>query len=213
MSGLVSDSNAEEALFAKYTLRKNESSQRMVYIIDESSMISDAFSENEAFSFGSGRLLSDLMSFAENRKIVFVGDYAQLPPVGMNFSPAMDEDYIAEKFGCKVSVVMLKEVLRQSGKSTIYANAKKIRDSIEAKTFIEFKLEEGEDCIAENDDLLKPYFDSSEAKPNVRSAIITYSNRQAPLYNTVVRRHYYGEDVDRLRVGGFIDDCEKQLCL
>lgn len=204
LSGLVSDSNAEEALFAKYTLRKNESSQRMVYIIDESSMISDAFSENEAFSFGSGCLLSDLMSFAENRKIVFVGDYAQLPPVGMNFSPAMDEDYIAEKFGCKVSVVMLKEVLRQSGKSTIYANAKKIRDSIEAKTFIEFKLEEGEDCIAENVDLLKPYFDSSEAKPNVRSAIITYSNRQVLLYNTVVRRHYYGEDVDRLRVGDLL---------
>ena len=53
-------------------------------IVDESSMISDVESYGEFFVFGSGRLLTDLLSSAKAqgiRKILFVGAPAQLPPV------------------------------------------------------------------------------------------------------------------------------------
>lgn len=66
-----------------------------VFIIDEASMVSDVLIEQEILRFGSGRLLSDLVKYSNiniknaRTKLVFVGDYCQLPPVGMNLSPAL----------------------------------------------------------------------------------------------------------------------------
>lgn len=209
LSCLESKSNEKEeenddCLHARFGLKSNDDSQNTIYIVDESSMVSNAFSENDAFSFGSGKLLSDLFEFAGNRKLVFIGDYAQLPPVGMNFSPALDKEYIENSYSCKVSEYMLREVVRQSADSVTLYNATKIRDSIEAKTFIEFKLTEGIDSTAENTNLLNPYFKLSETNPDIRSAIITYSNKQALEYNLAVRRHYYGNDVSRLISGDLL---------
>lgn len=158
-------------LHLRFGLKANNDSMRAVYIVDESSMISDAFSENEAFSFGSGCLLTDLFEFAKGRKIVFVGDYAQLPPIGMNFSPALARDYIEKKFNCKVTEIMLHEVLRQPSKSVMLTNTSRIRDSIDNKTFIEFKLDKGDDTESEDIDLLRPYYLISPKKPSVKSAI------------------------------------------
>ena len=190
-----------------FGLSKNDDPLSEVYFVDESSMVSDSFSENEAFSFGSGCLLTDLFEYACGRKIVFIGDYAQLPPVGMNFSPALDKDYIENKFGCKVRDVTLREVMRQAAGSVMLSNAAKIRENRENKTFSEFKLDNGADTASEDDDLLKPYFELSPEKPGVRSAIIAYSNKQALDYNLAVRRHYYGEEAPRLMHGDLLMVC------
>ena len=187
--------NEEEdhgSLHLRFGLKGNNDSRKAVYIVDESSMISDSNSENEAFSFGFGCLLTDLFEFAGGRKIVLVGDYAQLPPVGMNFSPALDKEYIENKFCCRVKEYMLREVMRQSDGSVMLSNASKIRDSIETKSFIEFRLSTGEDSVAEDKDLLVPYYSLSPDRPNVKAAIIAYSNKQALNYNLAIRRHYYG---------------------
>lgn len=191
-------------LYARFALKYNDDPESAVYIVDEASMVSDSFSENEAFSFGSGRLLTDLFEFARGRKIVFVGDYAQLPPVGMNFSPALDKDYVEQTFDCQVTEIILREVMRHTSGSMMLSNANKIRDCIEAKTFIEFCLQKGEDALAEDRDLLLPYYALSETKPDRRSAIIAYSNRQALQYNLAVRRHYFGENAPRVRAGDLL---------
>lgn len=201
------DTEDDGGLWARYRVKVNEDPGSTVYIVDEASMISDAYSENEAFLFGSGKLLTDLLFFARGRKFVFVGDYAQLPPVGMNFSPALDKDYIENKFDCNVIECILSEVMRQSNKSTILANATKIRENIEAKNFVEFKLEEGEDSIRECADLLNPYFNLSQNRPSPKSAIITHSNQQALQYNLTIRKHYYGEYASRLENGELLMIC------
>lgn len=206
----ISQNKEEEedgGLYLKFGLKGNDDPLRAVYIVDEASLISDAYSENEAFSFGSGYLLTDLFEFARGRKIVFVGDYAQLPPVGMNFSPALDKKYIEEKFGCKVTEIILHEVLRQTARSVMLSNASKIRESIEAKSFIEFRLGNGLDSESEDFDLMTPYYRISPDKPSVKSAIIAYSNKQALDYNLAVRRHYYGEDAPRLKAGDLMMIC------
>lgn len=194
-------------LHLRFALKANNDSFRTVYIVDESSMISDKFSESESFSFGSGCLLSDLFEFAQGRKIVLVGDYAQLPPVGMDFSPALDKEYIERKYSCKVTEIMLREVFRQSSGSVMLANASRIRNSIDNKSFIEFKLEEGEDSESEDTNLLSPYYLILPDKPSVKSSIIAYSNKQALDYNLAVRRHYYGEDAPRLKAGELLMIC------
>lgn len=194
-------------LHLRFGLKVNEAALNAVYIVDESSMISDAYSENEAFSFGSGCLLTDLFEFARGRKIVLVGDYAQLPPVGMNFSPALDKEYIEDKFNCTVDEFILRVVLRQAEGSVMLSNATKIRDSIERKTFVEFKLDNGEDSVAEDIDLLTPYYQLSADRPCVKAAVIAFSNRQALDYNLAIRRHYFGEDAPRLKSGDLMVIC------
>ncbi|MDE5821684.1 MAG: AAA family ATPase [Paramuribaculum sp.] len=191
----------------RFGLKVNNDSLNAVYIVDESSMVSDKFSENEAFSFGSGCLLTDLFEFARGHKIVLVGDYAQLPPVGMNFSPALDKNYIETKFSCKVTEFMLREVLRQSEGSVMLSNASKIRDAVERKSFIEFSLDNGDDSIAEKIDLLTPYYLLSENKPSVKAAVIAYSNKQVLDYNLAIRRHYYGDTAPRLKAGDLLLIC------
>ena len=191
----------DAVLHTKYGLRSCNDPADTIYIVDESSLISDIFSENEAFSFGSGKLLSDLFTFVHGRKIVFVGDYAQLPPIGMSFSPALDAEYIAQNFGCKVREVMLREVIRQTSNSTILNNATRIRQCIEDKRFIEFKLAQGEDSQPEDDDLLTPYYSLSASKPFENAIVVAYSNRQALKYNIAIRSHYFGNSAPRLQQG------------
>lgn len=212
LSALKSTSQNKEdeedgRLHLRFALNGNNDSHRAVYIIDEASMVSDVYSENEAFFFGSGCLLTDLFEYIEERKLVIIGDYAQLPPVGMNFSPALDREYLENKFSCKVSEVMLREVIRQSNEGTILVNATHIRDNIERKTFVEFILKEGEDFIAEDTDLLKPYYQLSSQKPSIKAAVISYSNKQALDYNQAIRRHYYGDDAPRLVAGDLLMIC------
>ena len=195
---------ADTGLHAQFELCSNDDERATVYFVDEASMISDAFNYNEAFSFGSGRLLSDLFSYADGRKIVFVGDHAQLPPVDMNFSPALDEGYLHATYGCKVTGCTLREVLRQSDGSVMLANATRLRQSIEDADYAEFTLASGTDTKRADAGLLDPYYALSTEKPSPKAAVITYSNRQALEYNIAVRRHYFGADAPRLLAGDML---------
>jgi len=59
-----------------------------------------------------------------------VGDTAQLPPVGSLDSPALNEQYLKDKFALTITSVELKEVVRQEKKSGILANATMLRNQI-----------------------------------------------------------------------------------
>ena len=109
-----------------FALDKNKH-QRTVFIVDEASMIANNSSEN--FIFGSGRLLDDLFEYVysgEMCKLILVGDTVQLPPVGLDVSPALDTKVISE-MGFSVSEFELKQVVRQSGDSGILHNATLLR--------------------------------------------------------------------------------------
>lgn len=184
-----------------FGLRKNSDPEDMVYLVDEASMISDLESEDEELSFGSGCLLSDFFKFAGSRKVVFVGDYAQLPPVGMDFSPALDCEYISEKFKCRCTEITLREVMRQKTDGVVLANATRVRNNIENKDFTNFLIEDGPDSFSENSNLIGAYINGSPATPNTKAVIIAHSNRQVAHYNVSVRRHYFGEGAPALVPG------------
>ncbi|WP_316798206.1 ATP-dependent RecD-like DNA helicase [Pedobacter frigidisoli] len=102
-------------------------SENTLFIIDEASMISDEYNET-----GSS-ILMDLLEFVYNTKnclLLFVGDTAQLPPVGSLDSPALNEQYLKDKFSLSITSVELKEVVRQEKKSGILANATMLRNQI-----------------------------------------------------------------------------------
>ena len=103
-----------------------------LYIVDEASLISNS---SEGSAFGSGRLLDDLIQFVysgEGNRLILAGDSAQLPPVGLDFSEALDEKSM-RNYGT-VHFSQLRSVVRQAQESGILINATKLREMIESGT-------------------------------------------------------------------------------
>lgn len=107
-----------------------QDSPRQIYIIDESSMISDCLSPETSIQqakFGSGRLLSDLLSYDPNGKFLFIGDNCQLPPVGQKISPALSVEYFRSEFRIEAGEAILTDIMRQKCDSDIVYLSAEIR--------------------------------------------------------------------------------------
>ncbi|MEG1738180.1 MAG: AAA family ATPase [Odoribacter sp.] len=101
-----------------------------LFFVDEASMISNVSNDG---NFGSGCLLDDLVEFiynGKNNRLVLVGDVAQLPPVGLDISPALDRNELEAAYHFSVSEVHLTDIMRQAEKSGILYNATQIRNLI-----------------------------------------------------------------------------------
>lgn len=166
-----------------------------IYIIDESSMISSMPSNSETLHFGTDILINDLLTYAQlnlGGKIIFIGDPAQLPPVGDNKSVALDESYFKNKsFG--VASFELTEVLRQSGESSILKNAMMIRDLLKSdcrnKLAFERKQGEVEDILSEQ--VIESFYENSPNPQIGESIILCYTNSLVKEYNDALRRRYF----------------------
>lgn len=107
-----------------------ESTKPTVYIVDEASMVSDFEQKNiTQASFGSGKLLTELLNYDKRpqSKFVFIGDPCQLPPVEGSFSPALMPLYFTKNYGIDSIEHSLTEILRQSGDSDLIATSHLIR--------------------------------------------------------------------------------------
>ncbi len=186
----------------KFRLNINEDSVDTVYIIDESSMISDYFNEDEFFIFGSGYLLKDLFSYVDfpyrpKAKIIFVGDNAQLPPVGMSFSPALDKEYLKTKYNCDNQDFEMKEVVRQKNESGILAFAKELRIGLEENTFNKFNILPSKDVrLCPADTFESSYLETTKNQISEDTVVITHSNKQAHDYNTLIRSRFFPNQFD-----------------
>ena len=114
--------------FGQFTLSPNKDKSAL-FIVDEVSLIGiEAGQQQSTAAFGTGNLLDDLISFVRNGaecKVILIGDSAQLPPVGLDASPALMKDYMAMHGG--VDFVELYTVVRQQKESGILYNATLVR--------------------------------------------------------------------------------------
>ena len=165
-------------------------------------MVGDKGMQQESMRFGSGRLLSDLVRYAHKIyqegmvsrpiKLLFVGDLAQLPPVGSDDSPALLPEYLHDRFGLQVSRYELTTVMRQSDKSDILTLANSIREKI-------FQASGQPLHINFNDtDLGLMSFEEavqaivSNVVHQRSSVAVVYSNRTALSYNLAIRQQLWG---------------------
>ncbi|MDQ7040784.1 MAG: AAA family ATPase [Rhodothermus sp.] len=118
-------------------------------LIDEASMIGDVEGETELYRFGSGRLLTDLLRYTRllprrnappSTRILFIGDPAQLPPVGQSLSPALSPRYLRRHFGLEVWKAHLHTVYRQRADHPILEVATRLRKALAARRFNTFQL-------------------------------------------------------------------------
>ena len=158
-------------------------------IIDEASMVSSKETKNEDLIFGSGNMLNDILSFVNRNsdsKVIFIGDPAQLPPVGDNTSNALSTEWFTSN-GYSPKHAALTDVVRQGKDSIILNNSLKIRNLLasDARNELQFDLKpsEVEDMGVES--LVNTYIDNW--LNGDKGAIITYSNSSAYSYNLRIR--------------------------
>lgn len=179
-----------------------------VMIIDEASMVSNTESKHELFTFGTGFLLNDLLTYARiatsKNKLIFVGDPAQLPPVGDNKSRALDPNYFENNLHLSVHTAELTEVVRQND-NLILKNAKRIRNIIFSDNRTELKfVYDDESFIQSNPNDFFQHFLESFPTPKVGDGvIIAYSNGQCYHNNIAVREKLFPNQKD-LVVGDII---------
>lgn len=182
-----------------FDLKPNGDNSDTVYIIDEASMVSNVYSEGEFFKFGTGYLLKDLLQYIglENknnrRKVIFIGDNAQLPPVGSNLSPALSSEYINENYNLKCEETELTEVVRQSSGSGILSNATKLRNQIKIKQYNKIDISTEHEDIEKIgvDSFLSKYLESTNNHIDINTIIVGYSNEKVYRYNKVIREHFF----------------------
>lgn len=190
-----------------FTLQQNKH-KNTIFIVDESSMISDVNAESKLYDNGS--LLDDLMSYVysgDNCKMILIGDTAQLPPVNLSISPALMADSLELNYNKQVYQIELDEVMRQEEGSGILHNATIIRELISDSYFsnFQYQLKGFKDIVR-----LVDGYDIQDAINTAYSnygiedtAFIVRSNKRANQYNQQIRSQILFKESE-LSVGDFL---------
>ncbi|KGL61198.1 MULTISPECIES: ATP-dependent RecD-like DNA helicase [unclassified Polaribacter] len=177
-----------------------------IFIVDEASMIPDGRQNQKMFE--SSSLLDDLISYVYSGhqcKLIFIGDTAQLPPVKLNVSPALEADILTYDYDKIVTEIELDEVMRQHENSGILANATQLRLQLqnEGNKFqfdIDFpdiiRLIDGYDI----EDALVMAYDRDGVED---TAFIVRSNKRANQYNQQIRMKIRGQE-NEISAGDFV---------
>ena len=178
---------SDETGFGVFELHPNRN-KNTLFIVDEASLLSNT---PGGMLFGSGNLLEDLLAYVLNGKgnqLLLLGDSAQLPPIGLDISPALDPAHM-EIYG-KVVYMEMKEVLRQSFDSGILYNATLLRQNIarEVYSIPEWKTEGFHDIHRIGSGELMEALNEAISRYGLEEVVVLCrSNRRANRYNKGIR--------------------------
>ncbi len=165
----------------------------ILFIVDEASMISDGGGD-----FGTGRLLDDLIGYVyggRNCRILFIGDRAQLPPVGEVESPALSAGVLSA-YGLDVYETDLNEVHRQSAGSGILYNATVVRQMLadgDVTALPRVRFAGFADIVSvPGNELIETLAGSYSAVGVDETMVVTRSNKRANIYNNGIRNMVLG---------------------
>ena len=190
-----------------FTMQQNKH-KNTIFIVDEASMISDVAAESKMYENGS--LLDDLISYiysGENCKMILLGDTAQLPPINLDISPALNTDTLELNYDKKVDWIELDEVMRQELNSGILYNATNLRELLK-DTFItkfKFKLKGFKDIIRLTDGYdIQDAINQAYSNYSIEdTAFIVRSNKRANQYNEQIRTKILDKESD-LSTGDYL---------
>ena len=181
-----------------FPIKLNDQQKGDVCIVDEASMVSSVTNKNEFLKFGTGNLFNDMFTYCRSSlkpglKLIFVGDPAQLLPVGDTKSAAFDFDFFRNK-GFRVRGASLKMVMRQSAAGAILRNATNIRQLLKNdrndRNSLVFDKSPGEveDLTGWSviDTFERLYKEDSEI------TIVCFSNKKAATFNRFIRERLFG---------------------
>ena len=175
---------------SKFSLNINRESDA-VFIVDEASMLSTGRNADKTI-FGSGSLLEDLIQYVRSGKrcrLVLVGDSAQLPPVGDDYSPALTPSELLP-YGDVIYETM-DEVVRQENSSGILFNATLVRCMLENGIYEIPHLDISYPDIeaVSGGEFLERLQECYDRYGRDETIVITRSNKRANRYNDGIRRN------------------------
>ena len=180
--------------FGTFSLAPNKAKDTL-FIVDEVSLIGNGEGERSSSAvFGSGNLLEDLILYLRSGvdcRMILVGDSAQLPPVGLDRSPALSPEYMAGAGGVRFSE--LRTVVRQQADSGILVNATRLRELLEED--VELPLDElglqvkGFDDVerVSGGELIETLTDAYARYGEDETIVLCRSNKRAIRYNAGIR--------------------------
>ncbi|GEP52514.1 ATP-dependent exodeoxyribonuclease [Flavobacterium noncentrifugens] len=190
-----------------FTMQQNKH-KNTIFIVDEASMISDTNSDSKLYQNGS--LLDDLISYVysgTNCKMILLGDTAQLPPVNLDVSPALDTQTLAANYDKEIFSIELDEVMRQEENSGILFNATELRELLKDEFMTEFKFDvkHFKDIIRLSDGYdIQDAIDSAYSNYSIEdTAFIVRSNKRANAYNQQIRTKILDKESD-LSTGDYL---------
>lgn len=179
-----------------------------LFIVDEASMIPDMQLNTTSKEHSS--LLEDLMQYVYSGygcRLILIGDTAQLPPVKLDVSPALDADLLARHFDKKVSLLELDEVVRQQLQSGILYNATVVRERLANSYFdnFQFRLDDFTDVIrpVDGQEVMDALNDSYSSSGTEGAIVIVRSNKRANLFNQQIRQRILFKEGE-LEAGDFL---------
>jgi len=190
-----------------FTLQQNKH-KNTIFIVDEASMISDVNSDSKLYENGS--LLDDLISYVysgTNCKMILLGDTAQLPPVNLDISPALDVHTLGMNYNKEVEYIELDEVMRQEENSGILHNATELRELLKDSFISEFKfnVRKFKDIVRLVDGYdIQDAINSAYSNYSIEdTAFIVRSNKRANQYNEQIRTKILDKESE-LSTGDFL---------
>ncbi|CAN5386170.1 ATP-binding domain-containing protein [soil metagenome] len=182
----------------QFVLQPNKH-RNALFIVDEASMIPDESQDSKLFE--NNGLLADLIEYVSaghNCSLILIGDTAQLPPVKLNISPALEEKKLREHYQMEVTHIELDEVVRQSEESDILLNATRLRESLaeEFYDYFRFKFTGRKDVVRliDGQEILDAINDSYENLGHEDTTIIVRSNKRANQYNQQIRSRILSQE-------------------
>lgn len=162
---------------------------RTLFIVDEASMIAD-YAQQQDGSITSRSVLNDLIEYVYSGvdcALILIGDEGQLPPVGADFSPALNLDYLTHHFPLlRLYAGKLTTVMRQSANSGILWNATQLRSKKEGLAV--FETSAYKDVVRLNGVEFAEELESSYDRVGQdETLVITRSNKWANQYNNQIR--------------------------
>ena len=196
--------------------RAENKAKNTLFIVDEGAMIPDDFTNGRS-------LLDDLINYVfsgENCRLLLIGDNAQLPPVGLEVSPANDINVLKNSFNLTVASYELTDVMRQEEESGILWNATALRRHFDRpqgaeKSPTHFAGDFSITLRSTRNDGILPLFNANgfpdvhriepqefeellmqhfNGQSNNEAVIICRSNNRANMYNQAIRARILQED-------------------
>ena len=184
----------------QFSLSPNKAKDTL-FVVDEVSLVGLGNSVQQSTAlFGTGNLLEDLITFVRNGlgcRLIMIGDAAQLPPVGHEYSPALSKEYM-DGFG-GVVYEELTTVVRQQNESGILHNATLLRKRI-AEDMISYGSEFPTDKLdlmiegfqdikrISGGDLIESLTEAFDRFGEDEAIVLCRSNKRANRYNEGIRR-------------------------
>lgn len=178
--------------YGSFSLAPNKAKSTL-FVVDEVSLIAAELLSSGESIFGSGNLLSDLVNFVrdgDDCRLLMIGDNAQLPPVGLELSPALDPSYMDGFGGVRYS--SLTTVVRQAEESGILRNATMLRSLIASASadalFDELQLQTADDVLrVSGGELIETLTEAYSRYGEDNVVVLCRSNKRAIRYNLGIR--------------------------